>query len=381
MNRRLVRQALGGCALLALLGWSVGRDAPAEEPTTAKTQVVILNNMQLLKGSVSRSPNGFVVEHAAGRLVIPPEEVRVIGKDLPDAYRRMIESYPEPTAATHYQLALWGWSHHLKQDARNQLVMALDRDPDHEPARDMLTRIDEQAAAERRRAAAAKLKPPPPRIVNGIELPEVESLAGLSRDTAAQFTRRIQPLVINKCGNASCHGPNTPTGFRLEQLRGAGAASRMHTERNLAAVLEQIDQNQVNSSPLLTVPMRSHGGLNKAMFFGPTGERQLEMLKSWARSASKELTHDRQLAEQRSSVLGAKPNFPKSPPSQASIEHNEDDISDAARSALAASSSYSNAAEDIAEDIDAEDAFDPEAFNRRYHGKRATAQKTRKAKR
>lgn len=383
MNRRPARTAVGVCAVLALLGWSGECRVPAEEPAAAaKEQVVILNNMQLLKGAVSRSPNGFVVEHAAGRLVIPPDEVRVIGKDLPDAYRRMIESYPEPTAATHYHLALWGWSHHvLKEEARNQLVMALDRDPDHEAARTMLKRIDDQKLAERRRAAESKPKPKEPRIVNGIELPEVESLAGLSRETAAQFTRRIQPLLINKCGNASCHGPQTPTDFQLEQIRGTGSASRMHTERNLAVVLAQIDQNRVNSSPLLTVPMGSHGGLNKSLFFGPTGERQLEMLKAWARSASKELNHDQQIAGKRPSAMGAKPSFPAT--IQASLKEDEADGPEEQPGALAAVGERADRdePEEIEEDVDAEDAFDPEAFNRRYHGKKAAKEPARKVKR
>lgn len=380
MNRPSARTAVGVCMLLTLLGWS---PLPADEPSSApKEQVVILNNMQLLKGTVTRSPNGFVLEHAAGRLVVPPDEVRVFGNDLPDAFHRLVESYPEPTAATHYHLALWSWSHYLKEDAREQLVMALDRDPDHEAARTMLKRIDDQKAAQRRQAAAAKPKPIDPRIVNGIELPEVESLAGLSRETAAQFTKRIQPLLLNKCGNASCHGPKTPTGFQLEQIRGTGSASRLHTERNLAAVLAQIDQNRVNSSPLLTAPMGNHGGLNKSLFFGSTGERQLETLKAWARSASKELNHDQQLAQKRPSVMGARPNFPQlSAEELDAAEEDEADNPDEPSGALAAVSERANANEDDEEEMEAEDAFDPEVFNRRSHGKNVTKEPARKVKR
>lgn len=368
MNRCLARQAFGVCAVLALLGSRSGSFVSADERAAPlKEQVVIMNNMQLIKGSVSRSPNGYVVEHAAGRLVIPTDEVRVVGKDIPDAFQRMTESYPNPTAATHFLLAQWAYSHELKADARAQLVMALDRDEDHEQARAMLTRIDEQFAAERRRAAAAKPKPPLPRIVNGIELPEVESLAGLSRETAALFTTRIQPLMLNKCGNAKCHGPQSESGFRLEQIRGTGPGSRGHTERNLAAVLEQIDQARINHSPLLTVPMQSHGGLNKAIFYGPTGERQMQVLRNWVRSASKELAQDAHVAEQRPSLVNGKPVFPKSPRSQASVEEADDaDEPEPSPTTAAPRSKPSRAATDDEDDLD--DAFDPEIFNRRYHG-------------
>jgi hypothetical protein len=371
MNR-LSRRAFGVCAVLALLlGWSAVR---SDEPVDSlKEQVLILQNSQLLKGIVSRSPNGYVVEHPGGRLVIPFEEVRVVGKDLRDAYRRLTESFPKPTAATHYELALWCQSHQLKDESRTQLVMALDRDPDHEAARDMLKRIDEQAAAARKRAAAGKPPRTAPRIVGGIELPEIESLAGLSRETAAQFTGRIQPLMINKCGNASCHGPKSESGFRLESSRGTGPGSRVHTERNLAQMLKQIDQANPQISPLLTVPARSHGGMSKAIFYGRSGEIQLKSLKNWVRSASTELARDSQAAKKRPSVVAVQPKFPPSPMPQMSVDE-ETELSDAVPMASVGKPPVEAVKKDEVELEDDEDAFDPEVFNRRYHGTPATPQ-------
>lgn len=374
MNR-LSRRALGICAVLALLlGWSVVRSDESDD--APKEQVLILQNSQLLKGTVSRSPNGYVVEHPGGRLVVPFDEVRVVGKDLKDAFRRLTESFENPTAATHYALALWSQSHHLKEESRAQLVMALDRDADHEAARNMLKRLDEQATAERKRAAAAKPPRPKLRVVGGIELPEIESLAGLSRGTAAQFSSRIQPLVINKCGQASCHGPNSESGFRLEQARGTGPGSRVYTERNLAEIMKQIDQSNPQQSLLLTAPARSHGGLNKAIFHGRAGEIQLQLLKDWVRTASAEWAHDTKAAKKRPSAVAQQPKFPPSPSPQMSVE----DETEPSETAPLASVGKPAAAEvpDDETDPDAEDAFDPEVFNRRYHGQPTTAPKSRK---
>jgi hypothetical protein len=368
------RLPVAACAALLLLGrWCA---AQSEEPAAAprSEQVLVMHNGQVLKGWISRSPNGYVVEHSAGRLVVPFDDAWIVGKDLRDAYRQMAESFPKPTAATHYQLALWGWSHQLKQEARTQLVLAIDRDAEHEAARDMLKRVDEQLAAERRRAAGRKT-PAQVRMVGGIELPEIESLAGLSRETAAQFTTRIQPLLINKCGNATCHGASSNAEFRLEAIRGTGAGARLRTERNLAAMLNHLDTAEPLQSEILTVPAGNHAGLSRAIFFGPTGERQLLTLKNWIRSAAKEISHDSQLAEQRPTLVDAQPNFPKVDAS----EEEPGDESDSDDPVRMASARRIVPEKKPVEEDDAEDAFDPEVFNRRYHGTPGNSPKSRKS--
>jgi hypothetical protein len=298
---------------------------------------------RLLKGSVTRSPNGYVVEHSAGRLVIPYEEVRVIGDSLADAYRRLRESFQEPTAATHYDLARWCWTHHLPDEARSELVMALDRDPDHEAARDLLERIDEHLAAARKKALP---KASETRIVGGVEPLEVESLAGLSRETAARYTSRVQPLLINKCGNASCHGPKSSRDFRLESPRGSGPGHRMYSERNLAAVMEQIDLQRPDRSRLLKVLDENHGGMNRALFYGPAGDRQVQLLRDWVHAVAKEKGGPRPLDVAQGPAAGPEPaesRLQSVPPRQETAEPSPDDA-------------------ELRTDL-----FDPEAFNRRHH--------------
>ena len=40
----------------------------------------------------------------------------------------------------------------------------------------------------------------------------------LSREQALQFARRIQPLLVNNCTAAGCHGRDSETGFRLSKV-------------------------------------------------------------------------------------------------------------------------------------------------------------------
>jgi hypothetical protein len=398
MNPATVRRAyLACCAVAALMsGFARPTSLPADEPTATRNgrQVLVMQSGRTLKGSVSRSPNGYVVEHAAGRLVVPFDEVRVVGDSLPDAYRRLRESFTEPTAATHYDLARWCWTHHLPDEARSELIMALDRDPDHDAARDLLERIDEHVAQSRKKSAPADS-----RLVAGMEVPEVESLAGLSRETAARYTSRVQPLLMNKCGNASCHGTNSSQSLRLESVRGTGAGHRIHSERNLAALLEYIDVERPERSALLTALDGNHGGLNRSLFYGPSGERQVKLLKDWIHAAAKEKRNAGRQRDRQPSVLtketplsdpGVVPAAATASESRSNADRKNrrpsttstkpGDRDDGTEFAIAINRGDSQneslrdetAAADSSPTSDEKkpDAFDPEAFNRRYHGGR-----------
>jgi hypothetical protein len=276
--------------------------------------------------------------------------------------------------------------------------------------------MDDERKAERKRAAQAAGPKDEPRFAYGIELPDVESLAGLSRETAACFTTRIQPLLLNKCGNAACHGSKSESSFQLEQIRGTGNGHRVHTERNLAAVLKQIELQRPADSPLLQHGVSPHGGMARANFFGPAGEKQLKMLRNWIRVASLELRPESKPAQfPHGLAQQQQPKFPSELPirqtaasdeeseSQASIASNQSPASttpgplrgSVQRSSPLSSPLSRNGREGTLVESPAEhsqnraledepdiepDAFDPQEFNRRYHGEVAPPASGRKSR-
>ena len=80
------------------------------------------------------------------------------------------------------------------------------------------------------------------------------------------FTQTIQPVLMNHCTTAGCHGPQSDTGYRLLRTPGGRPAGRRMTQRNLHATLQWIDRNKPEASPLLTVPIRPHGTAKTAVF-------------------------------------------------------------------------------------------------------------------
>jgi len=70
--------------------------------------------------------------------------------------------------------------------------------------------------------------------------------AGLPPPIVAQFTRSVQPLLLNKCAQGACHGgvtpvPESPTAtpvpWRIVRLPGGRSPDRATTLTNLAAFL------------------------------------------------------------------------------------------------------------------------------------------------
>jgi hypothetical protein len=114
------------------------------------------------------------------------------------------------------------------------------------------------------------------------------SLGGLSRETALQFARRIQPLLMNNCTAAGCHGRDSQTGFRLYKISPGKYANRHAAERNLAEVLECIDVKTPRSSRLLTAPRGKHGRRGRPVFTGQRGEEQFAELQKWVMAVARE---------------------------------------------------------------------------------------------
>ena len=274
----------------------------------SRERVVLMNSGRVMHGFATRNAGGWLVEQSNGRVQVPAEQVRVVADSLVDAYRQQRDSVVEPTPATHFALAQWCISYRLHDEARDELRNCLQLDPDHSTARKLLRRIDDLLDA-----ATAKPSPierPPHRTPDGFLTPDAESLGGLSNEAAIGFTQRIQPLLMNKCANASCHGTLTPAekpdGFHLLPVRSGANAHRRYTERNLAEVLKYVDLQQPSLSPLMTLPLGAHGGTS-GVFHGSTGNAQIKMLRAWIKTVAEEKRAEEAELSARPGIVGKSP--------------------------------------------------------------------------
>lgn len=266
-----------------------GRTSASPDEVEARERVLVLNSGRVMSGFASRNAGGWLVEQPNGRVQVPEDQVRVVGTSLIDTYRQQRDAVVEPTPASHVALAQWCISYRLHDEARDELRKCLKLDPEHSTARKLLRRLDDILDV-------AKVKPTttersPHRTADGFLTPDAESLGGLSNESAINFTQRIQPLLMNKCGNASCHGtttpPEKPDGFHLLPVRSGANANRRYTERNLAEVMRYVDMQQPSLSPLMTLPQGAHGG-TAGVFSGTTGNAQIKMLRTWIKTVTEE---------------------------------------------------------------------------------------------
>lgn len=275
--------------LMALSGRAF--DSPADElllraPETERSQLLVLLSGRVVEGQLTPRQGGYDVALPAGRMFVPAEQIRFSADNLRDAYQQLRDSIVELTPNAHLDLARWCLTNRLPTYARREILDALHLDPYRDEARRML----EAVVREEQRAARSVTESTSSYDINDLQspelLPERRSLGGLPRETARTFTRRIQPLIANKCGNARCHGADRHA-FKVVLPRGGSTA--YIAEQNLAAILNQLNFADPDQSALLTEVTGLHGGSRDLLFPGRVGGQQLDSLREWVRDVAAEL--------------------------------------------------------------------------------------------
>jgi hypothetical protein len=270
--------AVGLCAVLIMAALTVSAQSDA-----APELLIVMTDGRVIRGNAQGHAAGYLVDRTAGRMLVPHEQIRCVARNLPDAYRQQREAMVDPTAASLIQLAEWCISYRLYDEAADELRRALRRDPENDIARRMLARVQEQLLATPTKGLERPLS-----NREGLLTPEVESLGGLSREAASNFTTKIQPLLMNKCGNAACHGTEADNGFRLNMVRLGSANHRRSSELNLALVMKYVDMHEPHHSPLLENVRKGHGGAPATLFGGSSGPAQLKILSDWVQTVASE---------------------------------------------------------------------------------------------
>jgi len=93
-------------------------------------------------------------------------------------------------------------------------------------------------------AAAAAAADQPPEVV-------------ASPEVVAQFTRSVQPLLLNRCAAGACHGGPTSPPPRLQRPVSRGSIDRRTTLANLEAVLDAIGPDR-DPQELVAMLARRH---------------------------------------------------------------------------------------------------------------------------
>jgi hypothetical protein len=240
----------------------------------------------VVSGRILQTGNDYEVHGPQGsRAFYPGSHVKLHAASLIEAYRKLRDNaLTQHSANAHILLAQWCLTNHLEGEARQELLDALKLEPDRDDARRMLRNAEESIQKSTGADSSSVVvhdDPAPAARQAAAAADDAVSLGGLAREHALQFARRIQPLLMNNCTAAGCHGRDSQNGFRLYKISPGKYANRHAAERNLAEVLECIDLKKPRSSRLLTAPRGKHGRRGKPVFVGPRGEEQFAELQKW----------------------------------------------------------------------------------------------------
>lgn len=348
-----------GCAALLITGLAIACFGQTDRPASdsAPPRLLLLFDGRVIIGDISEVAGGYSVRRAAGSIVVPFDFVRLTATSLSDAYRKQRDSLENPNAEQHLNLARWCFEHRLSEQAVAELEAALKLEPFRAEARELLQVIE---AAES--GGTSGRNGPPAEFAT--ETADPLTSAGISSENHLDFVRGIQPLLVNKCGNATCHGSASTNALRLHNVRTGRRHQRVHSDENLATVLRFIDADFPLHSPLLQAPQNVDHPVHRGVFAGALGAQQIELLSDWIHAVAV----DRQLAIEQGILESA----PAGERAVEQSEFSEPPAPDSARPRIfdvPRDPQDPRSSEVLRDILDEErpDAFDPEEFNRRFH--------------
>ena len=286
----------GRCTLLSILlsgviqGLCIAQDSGTElraTPNDNSSGILVLADGKVLDGRFLPRPDGYEVEVQGGRMFIESARVRFIARDFEDAYQRMRASFSELTPQSHMELARWCLTNKRTDLARREVLDALHKDPNRIDAQRLLQSLVQQSEQAPKSSGGSGLSEFPSLARPAGPVPEARSLAGLSRSVSQDYTRHIQRILMNNCASAGCHGVRTTSSFQLTSSHRGTSVSI--AERNLAAVMKQIDLSRPSSSPLLSVLEGNHANTSAPLFRGRSGALQMKTLRDWVGAVSNDI--------------------------------------------------------------------------------------------
>ncbi len=352
-------------AVIIALACASAMPLTAAEPVLSPQQgVLLLRNGNVIEGRVTRAGDYYLVTFGdSGEARLAATDVETLCVDLDDAYRYKRATLLGRGAAPHLDLAEWCLRHGLAHQAGEQLVAAMRKDADD-------ARI---AAVERKlKLAMAAPKLPPARQPQTSATVSAEQLdktiRALPPGSLERFSAIVQPILLNRCAAGGCHGPTARSDFRLLRPAAGVGPSKRFTQQNLYAVLQYLDKENPDASPLLTLPQKRHGAALAAVFDKRT-KHQLDDLIAWTQLVLAVPAPAQPATIGKAQSLLSQQQDPHVKPASAEmpIEPEADDVAKASDGAPMPFSPAKNAAPLPREEaLKPRDPFDPEIFNRKF---------------
>ncbi len=249
-------------------------DASVSNSASYSAAVLLRKTGRVLSGIVE--PRGESIRIAIAEnssVTLPLSQVQHIAPDLDGLYRFKLKKIHTGYHGDHYLLAKWCLTNSLLSEAADHYQAAKKLKPNSphvqrlavdlknkmlaEPAFRLYLRLPPMASGSTTAMAASKrstLPPSDPR--SKVATVSYETLVG-NPVVATQFAQHIQPILMNRCSQAACHGYASKNDFKLLEL--SRKDHRQLTEKNMKSVLRFVAADDSNDSALLELATKAHG--------------------------------------------------------------------------------------------------------------------------
>jgi hypothetical protein len=271
---------------------------PADAQLPHQTgHVLLLESEGIVEGAIVKEGDKYRIRREAGETVLPAATVLCLCDTMDQAYAFLRSRANLHDADERMRLARWCHLHGLRRQAVTEAEAAVKLRPQSPETQRLLQNFQDTA-----------IVPNPPTVssamVGPVPVPPVASAPAIEVNAEAlgQFITKVQPVLMNTCIN--CHQAGHGGPFRLTRALEGGVLNRRATQQNLNAVLEQIDREHPEISPLLLKAVGIHGSASHP----PLKSRQTPAyrnLEEWVKGtlASNPLLADRVNAAATVAVL------------------------------------------------------------------------------
>ncbi len=252
--------------------------------------ILLLRNGQLLAGEYTQTGFGYEVTLQGGGIIrLKTEQVEFVSDSLDEIYSFRRASKVNNTAAAHLAMANWCLTNQLYDHSGFHLEQAIRMDPRQMGIKQIQARL-----------AIAKSNPVYPtrhssRLLSKVTPNEViyERVRQLEPMAIQSFSTQLQPLLLNKCAVAGCHGPNPRSKYQLINSRWTKTTPQNISFRNLYNSLQHVDFVNPEKSTILTKATSAHGGLRDALMSVNHEPAHLAKFVNWVRIlTSEKLSHE-----------------------------------------------------------------------------------------
>ena len=240
----------------------------------------MLANGALLEGSVERTPDEVVVRQDGGEVRLRPGRVVHVAA-TPVAIYEHLRAQFGTDAEGHLQLADWAIDNRLWPQAALELLEARQLDPRSRRLELLERRLD--VLSQPPPSTSPVTEPEAPAVPDAAEESPEGPLPRMPDDALKQFTRKIQPVLLNGC--VECHRGEAGDRFPLDPAWLQGHGNADSTQANLRTALAAIDLGSPTQSPLLAAARGPHAGTSP--FAGARQEDLLSRLEDWVVSIAR----------------------------------------------------------------------------------------------